>query len=326
MCVLMKQKGFTNLNIQKTLGKSKFFVTKWLKRFKEGSNLQDAKRSGRPKKVTKPLEAKLKMYLLNPRYGSLREAQKKLLIQNVCISKETIRTVAKKIMIKFRRKPSKPVLKDVHKQKRLKFVNEFLRSKNANIEKKMIFYDESYIWTFSRNNGAWIEQGADVIYKPKLSFTSKLMIAGFISWKGKSSIFIFKQKEMLNSKKYEWLLNSKVIPAATKLYGSTDKFIYVQDNAPCHKTKKIMVFFETNKINNLNDFPPCSPDLNPIENIWAILKSKIQKTEPKNLKELKRTIRMCWKNIPLSTIQSTIKSWNNRLVAIKNLEGDMSKY
>jgi transposase len=247
-CILMKQAGFTNVKIQETLNKSDFFVKKWLKRFKNESNLEDKKRSGRPKKVTKNLEAKVKKYLSKPRYGSLKETRKKLLVENLCISKETVRKIALRVGMKFRMKPSKPILTQAHKEKRLEFVKEFLDPKKVNFEKKMIFYDESYIWTFNRQKGSWIEQGSEVVSKPKLSFTSKLMIAGFVSFKGKSSIFIFKEKETLNSVKYESLLNRKLIPEAKKLFNSTDKFIFVQDNAPCHKTKKIINFFNQTKL------------------------------------------------------------------------------
>jgi len=56
----MKQTGFTNVKIQETLNKSKFFVGKWLKRYKKVSDLQDEKGSGRPKKVKKSLEGRIK--------------------------------------------------------------------------------------------------------------------------------------------------------------------------------------------------------------------------------------------------------------------------
>jgi transposase len=322
MCFSLNQMGFSNKQIRKTLKKSKCFVIKWSNR----SNFQDEKRSGRPKKVTKSIEKKIQTYLSNPRYGTLRATKKKLSTQNVTISKETIRNVAQKVGMTHRLKPFKPLLKKVHKDKRLIFVNKHLSPKNLNIERKMIFYDESYIWTFNRPKGAWVYKGLNVCSKPKLSFTSKLMVGAFVSFKGKSSIFIFKEKEMLNSAKYESLLRLKMIPDAKKLYGSTKNFIFVQDNAPSHKTKEIKNFFESNKINYLEDFPPCSPDLNVIENIWAILKNEVSKTEPKNLLDLKKTIKKCWENIPLSLIQSTIKSWNNRLKDIKKLKGNISSY
>ena len=53
---------------------------------------------------------------------------------------------------------------------------------------------------------------------------------------------------MLNSTKYESLLSSQIIPDAMKLYGKKNNFIFVQDNAPCHKTKKIIDFLDPTKL------------------------------------------------------------------------------
>ena len=52
-------------------------------------------------------------------------------------------------------------------------------------------------------------------------------------------------------------------------------------------TKK---FFVSNNIDVLQNFPPCSAELNIIENIWAILKRNVQRHSAKNLQELRHFV------------------------------------
>ena len=53
-----------------------------------------------------------------------------------------------------------------------------------------------------------------------------------------------------------------------------------QDNALCHKSKKVLQWFEANEI-DLIDWPVQSLDLNPIENLGELSKSKFEKKKPK---------------------------------------------
>lgn len=54
--------------------------------------------------------------------------------------------------------------------------------------------------------------------------------------------------------------------------------VFQQDNAPCHKSKSVMKYITNKKITLLDHpYPPQSPDLNPIENLWNHVKRQIHK-------------------------------------------------
>ena len=45
------------------------------------------------------------------------------------------------------------------------------------------------------------------------------------------------------------------------------------------------------------DWPPSSPGLNLIENLWAILTEKVYQVDCKNVRALKQRVRLCWRTI-----------------------------
>ena len=87
-------------------------------------------------------------------------------------------------------------------------------------------------------------------------------------------------ERMMNSDKYKDILANYFLPI---LFDSDSRAgrVFQQDLAPCHTSEKIQTFFAQTGI-NLLDWPGNSPDLNPIENHWAIIKRKLFKYDYEN--------------------------------------------
>lgn len=67
------------------------------------------------------------------------------------------------------------------------------------------------------------------------------------------------------------------------------------------------------------EWPSCSSDLNPIENIWSVLKLSVSKTETKTVQEFVSAIRTSWDNINDDIITNVIESMEKRIkLVIKN--------
>ena len=60
---------------------------------------------------------------------------------------------------------------------------------------------------------------------------------------------------------------------------------FMHDATPCHKAKTVTDWLQQNGFSVL-DWPCNSPDLNPLENLWRIVKQKVSQRKPRNYVEL----------------------------------------
>ncbi len=74
------------------------------------------------------------------------------------------------------------------------------------------------------------------------------------------------------------------------------------------------------------DWPSMSPDLNPIEHLWGILKRKVEEYKVSNINQLQDVVMEEWKRIPGATCEALVNSMPKRLKAVLENNGDHTKY
>ncbi len=100
-------------------------------------------------------------------------------------------------------------------------------------------------------------------------------------------------------------------------------FIFQQDLAPAHTAKGS--WFNDHSVTVL-DWPANSPDLNPIENLWDIVKRKMRDTRPNNADELKAAVKETWASIPPQQCHKLITSMPRWIEAVIKAKGAPTKY
>lgn len=152
-----------------------------------------------------------------------------------------------------------------------------------------------------------------------------VMIWGVISSKGNGRLHLV--EGTMRQDQYLRVLETRLLPQMAQWFPDGN-CIFMQDSAPCHKAKKVMKFLKDHNI-TLLDWPGNSPDLNPIENVWAALKKEISKEKViTNKIELIENIIKAWHNTPaLEEIAfNCIASMPRRLQDVIAQKGGFTKY
>ncbi|CAB5362583.1 unnamed protein product [Rhizophagus irregularis] len=91
-------------------------------------------------------------------------------------------------------------------------------------------------------------------------------------------------------------------------------------------TPSILAVLQRPLLKKISEWPSNSPDLNLIENLWAIIKSKVEKRMPKNLDDLENFMIEEWENIPENALINFSSSMRRRCELIIENNGERIPY
>jgi transposase len=111
-------------------------------------------------------------------------------------------------------------------------------------------------------------------------------------------------------------------------YGmNPERVIFQQDNDSKHRARSVQEWLNEQPFSVL-EWPPQSPDLNPIEHLWALLKRRLNGYErpPSGMISLWERVEEQWNKIEPEMCLKLIESMPNRIDAVLKAKGRWTDY
>jgi len=156
------------------------------------------------------------------------------------------------------------------------------------------------------------------------------MVWACMSWNGPG--YIAKVDDTMDSTLYIQILQEDLQMSVKEWGLAKDEFVFQHDNDPKHTAKVTKRYLESIHLTETDEtllyWPSQSPDLNPMEHMWAYLKKQLGKypARPKSCDELWERVSAEWYKIPVEFCRNLIKSMPRRLKTVYNAKGRHTKY
>lgn len=251
------------------------------------------------------------------------------------VSSDTIRRTLRGSGLGALEKPKKPLLSAKNVRRRLEWCKAHA-DWTVDDWRRVVWSDETKINRFNSDGRvwAWIRDGEN--FQPKhVKITVKngggsIMLWSAITYAGTG--WMCKIDGNMDKTLYKEILEdeqSKTIDyACEKLNLNKSQIIFQHDNDPKH-TSNLVKDYLKEQVYQVMDWPPQSPDLNPIENIWQLLKIRLNEfeTPPKGMNELYERVTKVWYDIiRKEECQKVIDSMPKRIQQCIKAKGYWTKY
>ncbi len=299
-------------------------VRRWVRRYRENNDYSRLPGSGRKRIVSDEVIREIILKVKRNRLVSCREIQEELGLHDV-----SLRTIRRMIRLHSPFKTTwsirRPFISPANRKKRVKWCKEHLKW-TIDDWKRVLWSDECIFSLHKYGKFRYWKKWREVFsghhYIPTSSKYKSIHIWGCFNSDGTGDLQLVEGK--IKSKSYIAMLKNNLKATASTLFGDK-RWIFQQDNAKPHVANYSKQFFKSEGI-QLLPWPAQSPDLSPIENLWAILKKGIRHKKQTNLQCLIKSVVDVWEKLEASTLTALVESMPKRCQMVIANKGHPIKF
>lgn len=246
---------------------------------------------------------------------------------NLTVCTKTIRRRLHEKGLSSRVSIKKPMITLKNKKKRFDFAKKYV-DMPLSFWKKVVWSDESKFELVGKKKRrrVWRKVGEALLDRHTTKTVKfgggSIMVWGCFSWSGVGNLH--KIDGIMDARHYIRILSTN-LPQSVEKMGIADQYIFQQDNDPKHTAGVTKQYFERKTINVL-EWPPQSADLNPIENLWAALDSKVPPSGRTSQQTFYESLLAAWHELKPDLLNKLVESMNQRLSAVIKARGGNTKY
>ena len=249
---------------------------------------------------------------------------------NTNVSPSTVRRALKDAGLGSMEKPKKPLLSRKNIKDRLEFAKTH-QHWTIKDWSKVIWSDETKINRFTSDGcvWCWIRDGEQLKSRhAKLTVKhggGNIKVWSCITFKGVG--WLTKIDNILDKELYQNILKDELMETIKEYDFNQENIWFQHDNDPKHIAHSIREWLSNQKFKVMK-WPAQSPDLNPIENMWAILKRRLNQYErpPNRMLELFDQVAETWYNITSEECQKVIETMPQRCQEVIKAKGGWTHY
>jgi transposase len=297
--------------------------------FKDNNKRRSGKnRTGRPKKLSQEYTLEIIRILLQEGYNGQKEQYKVIIRRfNLELSIDTLRRAFLDLGYQKCVACPKPFINETTRRKRLDFAIQYLRFD----WNPVVFSDELTFHTGKQRKDLILRRKGerycpDCIQPRFRSGRSSFSVWAAIGWNFKSRLIFLEGHGPRGGCNREDYVNqvltpiSRELPAGSLLQEDGNK---IHGRTSLRETKRQLGL----QLFHNGDWPPSSPDLSPIENIWRVLKQRVKNRGPiTDIPTLKEVAHEEWENIDQELINRYMASMMLRMEEVIKRQGMATPY